>query len=125
MATLLERAEQHLDWPLPGYTHLQRAQPVYLSHHLLAYFWMLARDRERFAFAERQCCRLPLGAGALAGVNFDTDRGLVADELGFAGARPQLDRRGIQPRLRARLPLRGLHLRHPPLAPRRRAGAVV
>ncbi|HEY5194664.1 MAG TPA: argininosuccinate lyase [Solirubrobacteraceae bacterium] len=83
MAALLERAEQHIDWPLPGYTHLQRAQPVYLSHHLLAYFWMLTRDRERFAFAERQCSRLPLGAGALAGVNFDTDRDMVARELGF------------------------------------------
>jgi argininosuccinate lyase len=89
MATLLERAEQHLDWALPGYTHLQRAQPVYLSHHLLAYFWMLDRDRERFAFAERQCASgLPLGSGALAGVNFDTDRGLVARELGFAGVSP-------------------------------------
>jgi argininosuccinate lyase len=84
MATLLARAEEHLDWPLPGYTHLQRAQPVYLSHHLLAYFWMLQRDRERFAFAERQADRLPLGAGALAGVSFDTDRGMVAAELGFA-----------------------------------------
>jgi argininosuccinate lyase len=84
MGALIERAHQHLDWPLPGYTHLQRAQPVYLSHHLLAYFWMLARDRERFAFAERQCSRLPLGAGALAGVNFDTDRELVARELGFS-----------------------------------------
>ena len=63
MGALVERAEQHIDWPLPGYTHLQRAQPVYLGHHLLAYFWMLARDRERFAFAERQCSRLPLGAG--------------------------------------------------------------
>ena len=52
MAVLLARAEEHLDWPMPGYTHLQRAQPVYLSHHLLAYFWMLERDRERFAFAE-------------------------------------------------------------------------
>jgi argininosuccinate lyase len=83
MGALLECAEQHLDWPLPGYTHLQRAQPVYLSHHLLAYFWMLTRDRERFAFAERQCSRLPLGAGALAGVNFDTDREMVARELGF------------------------------------------
>ena len=59
----------------PGYTHLQRAQPVYLGHHLLAYFWMLARDRERFAFAGRAGRpTLPLGAGALAGVNFDTDR---------------------------------------------------
>ena len=68
------RAEEHADWPMPGYTHLQRAQPVYLGHHLLAYFWMLERDRERFAFAERQAGVLPLGAGALAGVNFDTDR---------------------------------------------------
>ena len=46
MSVLLARAEEHLDWPMPGYTHLQRAQPVYLSHHLLAYFWMLARDRD-------------------------------------------------------------------------------
>jgi len=84
MAVLLDRAEEHLDWPMPGYTHLQRAQPVYLGHHLLAYFWMLSRDRSRFAFAEREACRLALGAGALAGVNFDTDRGLVADELGFS-----------------------------------------
>jgi argininosuccinate lyase len=88
MAALLARAEEHLDWPLPGYTHLQRAQPVYLSHHLLAYFWMLDRDRERFAFAERQASRLPLGAGALAGVSFDTDRRMVAAELGFAEVAP-------------------------------------
>ncbi|HEY0516366.1 MAG TPA: argininosuccinate lyase [Solirubrobacteraceae bacterium] len=83
MAVVLERAEQHADWALPGYTHLQRAQPVYLGHHLLAYFWMLSRDRRRFAFARREAARLPLGAGALAGVNFDTDREAVAEELGF------------------------------------------
>jgi argininosuccinate lyase len=83
MSTLLARAEEHIDWPMPGYTHLQRAQPVYLGHHLLAYFWMLARDRSRFAFAERQSGWLALGAGALAGVNFDTDRHQVARELGF------------------------------------------
>jgi argininosuccinate lyase len=88
MATLLERAEEHLDWAMPGYTHLQRAQPVYLSHHLLAYFWMLDRDRERFAFTEAQTSSLPLGAGALAGVNFDTDRGMVARELGFSRVAP-------------------------------------
>jgi argininosuccinate lyase len=88
MSALLGRAEEHIDWPLPGYTHLQRAQPVYLSHHLLAYFWMLDRDRQRFAFAERQCARLPLGAGALAGVNFDTDRQMVARELGFEEPSP-------------------------------------
>jgi argininosuccinate lyase len=84
MKELIARAEQHIDWPMPGYTHLQRAQPVYLAHHLLAYFWMLARDRTRFAFAEREAGRLPLGAGALAGVNFDTDRLQVARELGFS-----------------------------------------
>jgi argininosuccinate lyase len=88
MRELLVRAEEHIDWPMPGYTHLQRAQPVYLGHHLLAYFWMLARDRERFAFAERESGRLPLGAGALAGVNFDTDRRLLARELGFADVAP-------------------------------------
>ncbi|HEV2059374.1 MAG TPA: argininosuccinate lyase [Solirubrobacteraceae bacterium] len=87
-ATLLDAAEAHLDWPLPGYTHLQRAQPVYLSHHLLAYVWMLLRDRERFAFAAGQTATLPLGAGALAGVNFDTDRGAVAAELGFDRVAP-------------------------------------
>src|SRR5204862_848991 len=85
MATLADLAEAHLDWPIPGYTHLQRAQPVYLSHHLLAYFWMFERDRERLHFAVRQADRLPLGAGALAGVNFETDRRGVAAELGFGG----------------------------------------
>jgi argininosuccinate lyase len=84
-ATLIELAEAHLDWPMPGYTHLQRAQPVYLSHHLLAYVWMLGRDRERFAQVGAATARLPLGAGALAGVNFDTDRRAVAAELGFTG----------------------------------------
>jgi argininosuccinate lyase len=87
-ATLIDVAEAHLDWPLPGYTHLQRAQPVYLSHHLLAYFWMLIRDRDRFAFALDAASALPLGAGALAGVNFDTDRGMVARELGFPTVSP-------------------------------------
>ena len=83
--TLVELAELHLDWPMPGYTHLQRAQPVYLSHHLLAYVWMLLRDRRRFEQVADETAALPLGAGALAGVNFDIDRGLVARELGFAG----------------------------------------
>ena len=81
--TLIGLAESHLDWPMPGYTHLQRAQPVYLSHHLLAYVWMLVRDRTRFSAVVDAASVLPLGAGALAGVNFDTDRELVARELGF------------------------------------------
>jgi argininosuccinate lyase len=83
--TLVALAERHLDWPMPGYTHLQRAQPVYLSHHLLAYFWMLTRDRERLRAVVSATGNLPLGAGALAGVNFDTDREAVAAELGFSG----------------------------------------
>ena len=73
---------------MPGYTHLQRAQPVYLSHHLLAYFWMLGRDAKRFAFVREATEELPLGAGALAGVNFATDRGLLAQQLGFARVAP-------------------------------------
>src|ERR1035441_35809 len=80
MRDLLIRAEQHIDWPMPGYTHLQRAQPVYLGHHLLAYFWMLARDRSRFAFAEAESGRLPLGAGALAGGDVETVRRQAAAE---------------------------------------------
>ena len=82
--TLLSVAEAHLDCPMPGYTHLQRAQPVYLSHHLLAYVWMLVRDRRRFTGVLEEVAALPLGAGALAGVNFETDRTMVAAELGFA-----------------------------------------
>jgi argininosuccinate lyase len=85
MGVLVDVAEAHLDWPMPAYTHLQRAQPVYLSHHLLAYVWMLERDRERFRAVLAATRKLPLGAGALAGVNFATDRGAVARELGFAG----------------------------------------
>ncbi len=85
---LLGRAERHLDWAMPGYTHLQRAQPVYLGHHLLAYVWMLLRDRGRFEAVATACSVLPLGAGALAGVNFATDRSQVAAELGFEGVSP-------------------------------------
>jgi argininosuccinate lyase len=88
MQTLLTQAERHQDWAMPGYTHLQRAQPVYLGHHLLAYFWMAERDRRRFAGVIEACALLPLGAGALAGVNFETDRDLIARELGFEGVAP-------------------------------------
>ena len=83
MSRLLELAERHADWPMPGYTHLQRAQPVYLGHHLLAYFWMLSRDAGRFAQARDSAAELPLGSGALAGLNWDLDRGAVARDLGF------------------------------------------
>src|SRR6185312_9007097 len=87
-STLVQLADRHLDWPMPGYTHLQRAQPVYLAHHLLAYFWMFRRDARRFEHVLGATSDLPLGAGALAGVNFATDRGLVARDLGFAGVVP-------------------------------------
>src|SRR3954447_1780996 len=87
-SVLVQLADAHLDWPMPGYTHLQRAQPVYLSHHLLAYFWMFRRDARRFEFVLGAADELPLGAGALAGVNFDTDRRQVASDLGFGGVVP-------------------------------------
>ncbi|HZO05989.1 MAG TPA: argininosuccinate lyase [Solirubrobacterales bacterium] len=83
MERLLTLAESHQDWALPGYTHLQRAQPVYLGHHLLAYFWMLARDVLRFQFALDSSSVMPLGSGALAGVNWEIDREAVAEDLGF------------------------------------------
>jgi argininosuccinate lyase len=83
MEQLLALAEGHKDWAMPGYTHLQRAQPVYLGHHLLAYFWMLARDVLRFQFALDSASVMPLGSGALAGVNWEIDRDSVAADLGF------------------------------------------
>jgi argininosuccinate lyase len=88
MGRLLDLAETHREWRLPGYTHLQRAQPVYLGHHLLAYFWMLERDAIRFDFARRSTMSMPLGSGALAGLNWDLDRDATAQELGFARPSP-------------------------------------
>ena len=118
MARLLELAEAHRDWPMPGYTHLQRAQPVYLGHHLLAYFWMLARDVLRFQFALDSASVMPLGSGALAGVNWDIDRARGRRRPRFRARQPQLDRRRLQPRLRPRLPGRGVDLLDAPLAAR-------
>lgn len=85
---LLEQAERHIDTLLPGYTHLQRAQPVRLAHHLLAYVWMLARDRRRLDAALAACEECPLGSGALAGSSFPLDREMVAHDLGFARPSP-------------------------------------
>ncbi|MBS1811107.1 MAG: argininosuccinate lyase [Acidobacteria bacterium] len=81
---LIEFAEKYPNAPMPGYTHLQKAQPVLLAHFLLAYFQMLARDRARFAEASKRVNILPLGSGALAGSNFPVDREWMASELGFA-----------------------------------------
>ena len=82
---ILAMAQRHRDDRLPGYTHLQRAQPISLGHHLLAWFWMLRRDLDRFRAAGRAASRMPLGSGALAGLNWDIDRLAVAQELGFDG----------------------------------------
>ncbi|RJS60002.1 argininosuccinate lyase [Bacillus sp. PK3_68] len=84
-ATLVEKAEQHVETLAPGYTHLQRAQPISFGHHLMAYFWMLQRDKERFQEGLKRIDVSPLGAGALAGTTFPIDRELSADLLGFSG----------------------------------------
>jgi len=76
-------ARRHVETVMPGYTHLQRAQPVSLAHHLLAYVEMLDRDRERFTQALERTAVMPLGAGALAGTTLPIDRHMVARELGF------------------------------------------
>jgi argininosuccinate lyase len=83
METLVGLAEAHRDWPAPAYTHLQRAQPVYLGHHLLAYFWMFNRDARRFFRAAEATTEMPAGSGALAGLNWDVDRESLAQDLGF------------------------------------------
>jgi argininosuccinate lyase len=80
---LLAQAEQGADWVMPGFTHLQSAQPVTWGHHMLAYVEMLARDRGRFADARRRMNESPLGAAALAGTSFPIDRDRTAAELGF------------------------------------------
>ncbi len=89
---LVEMADTHQTVVMPGYTHLQRAQPVLLAHHFLAYFEMFQRDRERFADCLRRTDVLPLGSGALAGVAYNIDRKFVARQLGFANiSRNSLD----------------------------------
>nr|WP_305882403.1 argininosuccinate lyase [Desulfuromonas sp. KJ2020] len=83
--SLLQQAEQNLAVIMPGYTHLQTAQPVLFSHHMLAYYEMIKRDAGRFADVLKRLNVLPLGAGALAGTTFPIDREFVAEQLGFDG----------------------------------------
>ncbi|MBI4247852.1 MAG: argininosuccinate lyase [Candidatus Rokubacteria bacterium] len=87
-AALVARAAETVDVPMPGYTHLQRAQPIVLAHHLLAYVFMLERDRERFEACRARADVLPLGSGALAGTGFPIDREALARDLGFARVSP-------------------------------------
>jgi argininosuccinate lyase len=82
---LLDQAERNLDVIMPGYTHLQTAQPVLFAHHMLAYVEMLARDAGRLRDLRSRLNLLPLGAGALAGTTFPIDREWVAEQLGFSG----------------------------------------
>lgn len=82
---LTEVAKQHLESVMPGYTHLQRAQPVTLAHYLMAYAQMLLRDIDRLIDCKKRTMILPLGSGALAGTTYPLDRAYVAEQLGFNG----------------------------------------
>src|SRR5207237_6709215 len=82
-AALLDKAEAHADWVMPGFTHLQIAQPVTFGHHLMAYVEMLSRDRGRFTDCRKRLNESPLGAAALAGTAFAIDRDKTAAALGF------------------------------------------
>jgi argininosuccinate lyase len=86
--TLHKMAEKHQDTVMPGYTHLQRAQPVTFAYHLLAYYQMFKRDKERFEDCFKRTDYMPLGAGALAGTTYATDRDFLAKELAFANICP-------------------------------------
>lgn len=85
---LVSQAKEHVDTLIPGYTHLQRAQPISFAHHLMAYFWMFERDKERLVDSLKRINWLPLGAGALAGTTFPIDRERVAELLGFETVYP-------------------------------------
>ena len=87
-AALVDKGETHKDVLMPGYTHVQRAQPVLFAHHMLAYFHMLERDYTRFQDCFRRADVLPLGSGALVGVPYPADREFLAKELGFSKVSP-------------------------------------
>ncbi len=85
MVALLKISEENLDTIMPGYTHLQKAQPVTFAHHVMAYFHMLARDLDRLKDCRKRINVMPLGSGALAGTTYPLDREFVAEKLGFGG----------------------------------------
>jgi len=87
-SAIVEQADQHIETILPGYTHLQRAQPISFAHHLMAYFWMFQRDKERLMDSLERIDISPLGAGALAGTTFPIDRKRTAELLGFKDVYP-------------------------------------
>lgn len=85
---ILDLSKEHLGKVMPGYTHVQQAQPIYFSHYLMAFFWVLQRDAQRLQFFLQQSNQLPLGSGAMAGSAFPYERHLVARELGFEDVSP-------------------------------------
>ncbi|MBQ3118869.1 MAG: argininosuccinate lyase [Clostridia bacterium] len=85
MKTVLDISEKNIDTIMPGYTHLQKAQPVTAAHHFMAYFQMFSRDLERLADCRKRINVMPLGSGALAGTTYPLDREFVAEKLGFSG----------------------------------------
>ncbi|MGI5898677.1 MAG: argininosuccinate lyase [Christensenellales bacterium] len=85
VSALCDVSQMHLETVMPGYTHLQRGQPVTLAHHLMAYAWMFLRDIERLADCKKRTLTMPLGSGALAGTTYPIDRQSVCDKLGFNG----------------------------------------
>ncbi|KON91105.1 argininosuccinate lyase [Rossellomorea marisflavi] len=82
---IVKQAEDHIETMIPGYTHLQRAQPISFAHHLMTYYWMLDRDKDRLKDSMKRIDLSPLGAGALAGTTFPIDRAYSAELLGFSG----------------------------------------
>ena len=84
MSVLISLAEQHTETIMPGYTHLQKAQPITFAHHVMAYFEMIKRDYDRLCDCRKRTDVMPLGSGALAGTTYPLDRAFVADELGFS-----------------------------------------
>ncbi|QHA37231.1 argininosuccinate lyase [Rossellomorea marisflavi] len=82
---IVKQSEDHIETMIPGYTHLQRAQPISFAHHLMTYYWMLDRDKERLKDSMKRIDLSPLGAGALAGTTFPIDRAYSAELLGFSG----------------------------------------
>lgn len=83
MTTILDKSEENIDTIMPGYTHLQKAQPVTVAHHFMAYFQMFSRDKERLLDCRKRVNVMPLGSGALAGTTYPLDRKFVAEKLGF------------------------------------------
>ncbi len=110
------KAEAHAATVMPGFTHLQPAQPVTFGHHLLAYVEMFGRDRGRFADARARLNECPLGSAALAGTSFPIDRHTTAEALGFDRPTGQFARRRLRPRLRAGDAGRRHDLRRAPVA---------